>query len=484
MERARSDVAEFIDRHVIIDEVLEESTSTRPFRLWPDQRDALRLLHSERLVVFLKARQLGITWLCLAYALWLMLTRPGRVVILISQGQKEADEMIRRVRAMFGRLPAWMLAGSPHLVRENTSELGWSNGSRCEALPATENAGRSFTASLVIMDEAAHQKWGGKLYSACKPTIDAGGKLFVVSSANGSDGFFDRLWKKAVGIGNGFRAIFLPWSSRPDRDEAWYRRQEDESTDPELVKQEYPRNPTEAFINSGRARFHRDWLVAQEEYIADPSPDPAVPGPLRKVDGLHFFSMPAPGLTYAVCSDVSEGLPIGDNSTAVVACLETGEEVASLVGRPEPDELAVALFRLGCYYNAPIAVERNNHGHAVLLRLSQLVAGVNVPAGLLDPHGGRVPPGVWIVPGEDERSGWLTNARTKPLAVDALAESLRDMTIYLRNRTALGELQDYLVLKGGRTGAAPGSHDDFVTAWFIFCGVRPALIGRAGQLAF
>jgi len=47
-----------------------------PFDLWPTQVTTLNLLLSNRLVIILKARQLGLTWLVLAYFLWKMLFRP------------------------------------------------------------------------------------------------------------------------------------------------------------------------------------------------------------------------------------------------------------------------------------------------------------------------------------------------------------------------------------------------------------------------
>ena len=43
-----------------------EGGSWVPFALWPEQRRVARLLQGKRLVVALKARQLGLTWLVLA----------------------------------------------------------------------------------------------------------------------------------------------------------------------------------------------------------------------------------------------------------------------------------------------------------------------------------------------------------------------------------------------------------------------------------
>ena len=47
------------------------------FDLWPAQQDVLEAMRRDRLLVILKARQLGLTWLALVYALWRMLTVSG-----------------------------------------------------------------------------------------------------------------------------------------------------------------------------------------------------------------------------------------------------------------------------------------------------------------------------------------------------------------------------------------------------------------------
>jgi hypothetical protein len=426
-----------------------------PFHLWPEQVTAIEILAVERLVIFLKARQLGISWLCLAYALWLALFHPGKLILLFSQGELEAGEMLRRYKAMYDRLPTWMLTRLPARTIDNTTTQGWTNGSRCKCLPATQKAGRSFTASLAILDEAAHQQWGGKLYAAMKPTIDAGGKLFVVSSANGADGFFDKLWKKAEAGLTTFKAIFLSWRARPGRDDAWYAARKAESTDPDLFAQEYPGCSTEAFISSGRTRFHPTWVAAQMAHVrvASVVPDSEYRH-LKGMDhfpGLTVFELPNANRRYIVSADPAEGLERGDASDAVVIDRDSLREVACFNGQWEPDAFARLIDRLAFFYNAGVLVERNNHGHAVLLRLADLCAGR-------------------VLDGLDGRPGWLTNGASKVQVIDFLAAALRDDTITIRSAAAVIELQEYMILANGSTGAPPGSHDDRVMSRAIVLG--------------
>jgi hypothetical protein len=247
-------VAHFVNEYVQIDEPQGEELAVVPFKLWPAQAGALLKLAAERLLIILKARQLGITWLCCAYALWLCMFKPGKVVLLFSKGALEAYELARRIREMYLRLPLWLRASNP-LIKDNLSELQWANGSRVQSLAATRSAGRSFTASLVLMDEAAFMQWATELYTALKPTIDAGGQLFVVSTANGEQGFFHKLWTDAEKHLNNFATLFLSWRARPGRDDAWRARVASEALSSVLDLQEYPSTAEEAFQSTGNERF-------------------------------------------------------------------------------------------------------------------------------------------------------------------------------------------------------------------------------------
>ena len=240
----------FIDTYAIIDEPQGDGVATMPFVLWKEQARVLGQLVAEKLVIILKARQLGISWLCCAYILWLCLARPGRVVLVLSRGELEAQELARRIRAMYLRLPQWMQVRTP-LVKDNMGEIGWGNGSRVQSLAATKSAGRSFTASVVLMDEFAFMQWGEEVYTAVKPTIDAGGQLFIVSTANGVGDRFMALWQEAVRKANNFAAIFLAWSARPGRDDDWRAARAAEAITPTADLQEYPGTPEEAFQNTG-----------------------------------------------------------------------------------------------------------------------------------------------------------------------------------------------------------------------------------------
>lgn len=217
-----------------------------PFVLWPEQRGLLDTMHAERLLAILKARQLGVSWLACVYALRLCALYPGQPVLCLSRGQLEANELVHRISFMYHQHAdrAWL----PRLTADNTADLAWANGSSVTSLAATRNAGRSLTAALAILDEWAFMAWPKQTLAAVKPTIDAGGKLFIISSADGQGSAYHQFWQHAVSGLNGYKAVFLPWFAHPDRGDGWREQKIVEASgDTASVLREYPANDLEAF---------------------------------------------------------------------------------------------------------------------------------------------------------------------------------------------------------------------------------------------
>ena len=104
----------FIQNYVHIEDkdmLLDPDTPgvARKFILWADQIKTLALILRNRLIIILKARQLGLTWLALAYAVWRMLFFPGYTVNALSKKENpDAKELVRRIRFILEHLPPWM----------------------------------------------------------------------------------------------------------------------------------------------------------------------------------------------------------------------------------------------------------------------------------------------------------------------------------------------------------------------------------------
>lgn len=252
-------------------ETPQEEITRQPFVFWPEQVRVATALFTHTLIVILKARQLGITWVLCAYALMLMLTKRDQTVLVFSQGQLEANNIIERIRFLYDNHTD--RARFPAITEDNKSTLSFSNGSSVKSLPATKKAGRSFTASLVILDEFAFMTWGASLMKAVKPTIDNGGQLVVISSADGSGSTYHNFWLAAESGANRFHTIFLPWTAHPGRGDGWRDERQAEAMTPEDVMREYPATAEEAFTYASGlvySNFTGDNITQDEPDLTKP----------------------------------------------------------------------------------------------------------------------------------------------------------------------------------------------------------------------
>jgi hypothetical protein len=275
LEAARWDFPTFLN-FVFIEQVIirpgQDPEAVGPMRmeLWPhllERAQAWQLGGDE---VILKARQLGLSWLAAAFACFKGL-QPSSRVLLLSKTEDDAFELLSKVEFVFEHLPEEL---RKPLETDNKSTLEFEGGGIVRALPSTQNAGRGFTARLVIADEAAFHQWAAQNFKAYRATVADGGQLLILSTANGVGGFFydrfmfarrmetlrDQLERGTAGEGFDspeVRAavhaaptpVFIPWNARPDRDIFWLEKERLQYSGlPEEFRQEYPANEGEAFV--------------------------------------------------------------------------------------------------------------------------------------------------------------------------------------------------------------------------------------------
>jgi hypothetical protein len=413
------------------------------FDLWPAQVSTLRALVSASKLVILKARQLGLSWLCLTYGLWLMLFQAPATVLLFSLKEAEAVELLDRLRKIHQRLPEWMQAKA--ILRDSTTHLELSNGSR--AMAFSTHGGRSYTGSLAIVDEADFTPDLSTFLDAVKPTIDAGGQLFLVSTSDKKRpvSTFKNLFRAALQRTGDYQHIFLPWNVHPGRDAAWYARTRAEmfaqrGTDDDFYA-EYPATAEEALAPEQLDR-RLPWPWIQACYDADHTQIAHT----LPVPNLRIYESPQPGHSYVIGADPAEGNPNSDDSAASVIDADTWAEVAALAGHWEPTVFAGYIDQVGQHYNAAdVMPERNNHGHTLI-------------AALRDSGHLR------ILNGHDDRPGWLTNIKGKPILYDATAEALRTQSARIRDSETASQLAS---IEASTLSAPQGLHDDRATAYAL-----------------
>lgn len=434
----------FVDKYCFI---YDGTQSTYvPFHLWPGQYEAAEAVERDRLLLLLKARQLGMTWLCLAYALWLMQFRSDVTILLFSLRDGEACELVSRLYEMWRRLPDWMRVPGT----SNAHSMSLQNGSIAKAFPTT--AGDSYNATLAIVDEADLVPDLDRMMGRVKPTIDAGGKLFLVSRVDKKhpESFFKKAYR-AIKAGEmpDWKAVFLPWSARPERNQAWYEAQKKFSVSTtgtlDWVHEQYPATPEQALAPSSLdKRFPPDWLQACFKEKKPLNPIMFKPGS-PAIPQMQVYAMPDPRRNYSLGADPAQGNPNSDDSSLVVLDDVTGEEVCTLSGKYEPAVFASMINKIALWYKAGCMIERNNHGHAVLMWLAD--------------HGK-----CRVLDGPDGDKGYYTTSKTKIDGYDKLAEDIRGRRIIVHNSTGYMQLSS---IEAASLSAPDDQMDDRAMAWML-----------------
>jgi hypothetical protein len=158
--------------------------------LYPDrwQRNVLR---SPRPRMLLNCcRQSGKSTTTATLALHTALYEPGSLTLLLSPGERQSKELLRKVLDVYKALDRPVPAEA-----ENKLELELENGSRIVALPGSEATIRGYSGvRLLIVDEASRVP--DALYQSVRPMLAvSGGRLVALSTPWGQRGWWYQAWE-------------------------------------------------------------------------------------------------------------------------------------------------------------------------------------------------------------------------------------------------------------------------------------------------
>ena len=245
--------------------------------------------------------------------------------------------------------------------------------------------------------------------------------------------------------------MFHPWWAN-GRDQEWYDEKKDDLPEWQLA-QEYPDNPDDAFLKSGRPVFSLEVLRKS----AASSRDPIVEGYLAEHRQWQFVDERGGRCGSGSGRPTKVATPSGptqpramDTATsprAHVINARDGHVVATWHGRIDPDlfgsDVLAPLGRM--YSQALIGVESNNHGLTTLKALHR--------AKYHPLYMQRSPRYKRSVP--TDILGWRTTQITKPLAVDELNMALRERSVTLCDAETLAELRTFVRDDAGKMGGSP-----------------------------
>jgi hypothetical protein len=168
---------------------------------------------TSQLRIVKKARQIGFSQAVSAEALERAMQRTCTILI-VSKDEEAAKQVLNYAKITYHnlRVVPVLLSG------ENTRQMEFANGSKIISLTSSPNTGRSISAAHVYIDEAAFVRWFDAIYRAIAPTVSAGGTITILSSPDGTENLFGRIWE---GRNNG-RGPVRDFDGTPAPDGVWY----------------------------------------------------------------------------------------------------------------------------------------------------------------------------------------------------------------------------------------------------------------------
>ena len=443
---------------------LESPGEAIPFSIPPHIDRAIDAFLSEKLIIWLKSRQIFASWTVAAYVVWFGVTKKGAKIFLFSVGEDEAFELLAKCRFIYENLPGFLKS---KLNPDSRSEMGFPKmESSIKAMASTPSAGVGYTASIIVGDELEQHPYAKENFLQAKPCIDSSGGQYI--------GIFtvDKMKKttlaKSLFIGarektNDFKWLFDSYDVRPGRDEEWYEKtkrglspEQLEGLTPELyMEQNYPRSIEEALRVGGTAAAF-DLDVLSEMMLETKNPIKLPDYPEIDYNIINIFKPFQLGHYYIASADVAHGVG-KDYDYAPILDVVTGEVVADILRNDlKPDIFAEHWLKLlGLYRNPLCAPEDNEVGHSVILVMQQ--SGYK---NFIYQDKAKTKPG-WHTQGRGD------NSREKVLNNFLPFVNNRQLIVY--NKKVIDQFH-YLIRnveKNGRIEAASGGNDDCAMALAI-----------------
>jgi hypothetical protein len=484
--------------------------------------------------IYLKARQVWVSTAFEAYLFHELAFHSGQRAKVVAHDEQAAANITGYFRQFLaGYKPFGGLLGLSGVVKNNDGVIAFANNSDVSINTArTLTTGRSFSLRYLHLSEFPFWQHAKVLMDALMQSVpdDPDTCVLIEGSANGKGGEFYRLWREASDPKSGsvWTAIFFGWWEHPEyrraldvpRDEfiqsldaeerglieryactleqlAWRRWciKANCGGSVESFHQEYPSNPEEAFLSSGRPRFSLVHLgrmpvidapfAGQLEWHTTPVGQRIVRVPSEN-GPLKVWKQPQQGHRYVIGVDLAEGIDRsavagravlgGENpdfSVASVLDIDSGEQVAVLRGRIDPGTFADMVDLLGRWYNlAYLIPEANGPGLAFLAVLQR----VHYPMGRVY-HREPTPDERYSTENDTllDKLGWKTTTVTRPQLVSALDGAIRELAIFLHDAVTVDECYSFIYKPNGKTEAQEGDHDDCVIATALaVIGIRSA----------
>ena len=503
--------------------VVDKDQNTLPFFLNEVQQEFIATLNqaiedfqngliSEIALVVLKGRQLGFTTLITAYQLSCSILRRNFQGFTLADTSDNSESIFQnKAKFPYSQLPETL---KPTEKFNNRKQLLFEKlNSSWMVDTATKDVGRSHTVNFFHGSECAFWHDGvARIQAALGEAMTKNCIKIYESTANGFNDF-QKMWDSGSYIN-----CFYPWWKTPeyrisfpsdaskekflqevsagkewiwerlrwlreaiclDAEQLhWYWNKYDKYLDKDLIKQEYPCSPQEAFLVSGKPVFDTAVIIAR---LAN------IPAPIKTgyftydYDGLRItniqwvndrngfiriFQMPNSPEAAKYCIGGDTAGDGADSFVGMVLNARTGQQVAVLKHQFDADQYAKQMFCLGKHFgDALIGIEANFDSYPIM-ELQRLGYTNQYVREVQDTYTGKT----------EKRFGFRTTSLTRSTIISRLVEIVREHCDLIYDKETLEELMTIVKNEKGRIEAPVGGHDDMMMALAIAYHVKNQVV--------
>lgn len=458
-------------------------------------------------IIILKARQMGFSTETEAIFFKETVTKPNVNTAIVAHKEDSTTNLFNMSKLMYDQLPEAIkpdkkASNAKELVFDKENGTGLKSKIKCFTAGGS-GIGRSDTLNNLHLSELAF--WTGDKKETLTGLLqavpnDPDTMIVIESTANGYE-YFKELWDDAVDGKNDFVPLFIGWNELQEYKMTYtgfeLTKEEKElqkrygltleqltwrrwcianncGNDVEQFRQEYPINPEEAFISTGKCYFNKEKIVKRIQEVKDIKPVQQgyfdfeynglkitkIKWVEDKEGAIKIYEKPKKYYPYVLAGDTAgEG---SDYFIGQVLDNTDGSQVAVL--RQELDEISYTrqMYCLGMYYNKALIGIEANYSTFPIQELERLKY-----------------PNQYVRVKEDkytkktEKSyGFKTTTISRPRILGQLQAIIKESIELLVDIDTLKEGLTFIKNEKGRAEAQVGYHDDLIMALAIAFDIR------------
>ena len=413
-------------------------------QLYKPQKRTLRLMRDNRFFCLLASRQIGKSTMMTIYILWQACFNNDQRILLVANKEATSIEIFQRVRMAYEELPNWL---KPPVKEYAKTSMTLENGSRIGITTTTGTAARGQSVNCLVIDEMAfiEPHLVEEFWKSVFPIITSSkkSKVFVCSTANGTDNLFYKLYTGAIEGTNSWAHDKIRWDEIPGRDEEWARATKTAIGSSEAWLQEFECE----FLHSGESTLDDELFEEMMQKVSKPK---------ITLDEGHYkiWEEPDDSKLYVAGVDISEGVGIDASVIQILDITDIRDIKQVAVYRNNkipPLEFTNRVYKILRNWGSPLAlIERNNCGAQVVDRLAvDLGYEKIVSYGNANAHRRNV------------MRGMIAHTNTKYKGVLNMRYFMNEVrTVSINEEETVMELRNFVRYPNGTWKARSGFHDD------------------------